>query len=96
MARKPGLRSRTKGNIAVDEAVYGAIRRAMHAGRLAPGTKLQEPALARVLRAIGDADARLEEDRLRLLRQQLAQLALPRLTEDTSESLAALWLGFGE
>ncbi len=50
MARKPGLRSRTKGNVAVDEAVYGAIRRAMHAGRLAPGTKLQEPALARVLK----------------------------------------------
>jgi DNA-binding GntR family transcriptional regulator len=41
---------RKKGNVAADEAVYGAIRRAMHAGRLAPGTKLQEPVLARVLK----------------------------------------------
>ena len=40
---------RRKGDVAADEAVYGAIRRAMHMGRLAPGTKLQEPALARVL-----------------------------------------------
>jgi DNA-binding GntR family transcriptional regulator len=39
-----------KGDVAADEAVYGAIRRAMHMGRLAPGTKLQEPALARVLK----------------------------------------------
>ena len=39
-----------KGNVAADEAVYGAIRRAMHMGRLAAGTKLQEPALARVLK----------------------------------------------
>ncbi len=45
MPRKP-----RKGNVAADEAVYGAIRRAMHLGRLAPGTKLQEPALARVLK----------------------------------------------
>lgn len=44
MPRKP-----RKGDIAADEAVYGAIRRAMHMGRLSPGTKLQEPALARVL-----------------------------------------------
>src|SRR3990167_10387021 len=44
MPRKP-----RKGDVAADEAVYGAIRRAMHMGRLAPGTKLQEPALARVL-----------------------------------------------
>jgi DNA-binding GntR family transcriptional regulator len=35
--------------VAADAAVYDAIRRAMHEGRLAPGTKLQEPALARVL-----------------------------------------------
>jgi DNA-binding GntR family transcriptional regulator len=39
-----------KGDVAADEAVYAAIRRAMHMGRLAPGTKLQEPALARVLK----------------------------------------------
>jgi DNA-binding GntR family transcriptional regulator len=39
-----------KGDVAADEAVYGAIRRAMHLGRLAPGTRLQEPALARVLK----------------------------------------------
>jgi DNA-binding GntR family transcriptional regulator len=39
-----------KGNVAADEAVYAAIRRAMHMGRLAPGTKLQEPVLARVLK----------------------------------------------
>ena len=38
-----------KGDVAADEAVYAAIRRAMHMGRLAPGTKLQEPVLARVL-----------------------------------------------
>ncbi len=44
MPRKP-----RKGDVAADEAVYGAIRRAMHMGRLVPGTKLQEPALARVL-----------------------------------------------
>ncbi len=44
MPRKP-----RKGDVAADAAVYGAIRRAMHMGRLAPGTKLQEPALARVL-----------------------------------------------
>lgn len=44
MPRKP-----RKGDVAADEAVYGAIRRAMHMGRLSPGTKLQEPALARVL-----------------------------------------------
>lgn len=42
-------RKTRKGDIAADEAVYGAIRRAMHMGRLAPGTKLQEPVLARVL-----------------------------------------------
>jgi len=49
MARKSRRASKTKGNVAADAAVYGAIRRAMHAGRLAPGTKLQEPVLARVL-----------------------------------------------
>jgi len=43
-------KTRRKGDVAADEAVYGAIRRAMHLGRLAPGTKLQEPALARVLK----------------------------------------------
>ena len=46
MARRP----RRKGDVAADEAVYGSIRRAMHAGRLAPGTRLQEPVLARVLK----------------------------------------------
>ena len=46
MARKP----RAKGNVAADAAVYDAIRRAMHRGRLAPGTKLEEPTLARVLK----------------------------------------------
>ena len=43
-------KTRRKGDVAADEAVYGAIRRAMHLGRLAAGTKLQEPALARVLK----------------------------------------------
>ena len=38
-----------KGDVAADAAVYDAIRPAMHLGRLAPGMKLQEPALARVL-----------------------------------------------
>jgi DNA-binding GntR family transcriptional regulator len=47
MARKP---SKRKGDVAADAAVYGAIHRAMHAGRLAPGTRLQEPVLARVLK----------------------------------------------
>jgi DNA-binding GntR family transcriptional regulator len=46
MARKP----KRKGDVAADQAVYGAIRRAMHLGRLAPGTRLQEPVLARVLK----------------------------------------------
>jgi DNA-binding GntR family transcriptional regulator len=42
--------SKKKGDVAADAAVYNAIRRAMHAGRLAPGTRLQEPVLARVLK----------------------------------------------
>jgi DNA-binding GntR family transcriptional regulator len=50
MARKARRPSKTKGDVAADAAVYGAIRRAMHAGRLAPGTRLQEPVLARVLK----------------------------------------------
>ena len=54
MPRKP-----IKGDVAADEAVYGAIRRAMHMGRLAPGTKLQEPALARVLGLPRDDDMTL-------------------------------------
>jgi DNA-binding GntR family transcriptional regulator len=49
MSAKPRPRRR-KGDVAADTAVYDAIRRAMHAGRLTPGTKLQEPALARVLK----------------------------------------------
>lgn len=47
--RTKGRQQTRKGDVAADEAVYGAIRRAMHLGRLAPGTKLQEPVLARVL-----------------------------------------------
>ncbi|HTR87711.1 MAG TPA: GntR family transcriptional regulator [Reyranella sp.] len=50
MSAKSRRPLRRKGNVAADEAVYGAIRRAMHMGRLAPGTKLREPALARVLK----------------------------------------------
>jgi DNA-binding GntR family transcriptional regulator len=50
MPRKPSAPQPKKGDVAADEAVYGALRRAMHMGRLAPGTKLQEPALARVLK----------------------------------------------
>ncbi|CAN5803598.1 GntR family transcriptional regulator [soil metagenome] len=34
----------------MDGAVYGAIRQAMLSGRLRPGTKLQEPLLARLLK----------------------------------------------
>ena len=49
MPRRPP-KARRKGDVAVDEAVYDAIRRAMHMGRLPPGTKLQEPALGRVLK----------------------------------------------
>jgi DNA-binding GntR family transcriptional regulator len=40
---------RRKGNVAIDDAVYGAIRQAMLSGRLRPGTRLQEPQLARLL-----------------------------------------------
>jgi DNA-binding GntR family transcriptional regulator len=50
MPRKSPAKQGRKGDVAADEAVYGAIRRAMHMGRLAPGTKLQEPVLARVLK----------------------------------------------
>jgi DNA-binding GntR family transcriptional regulator len=50
MSAKRRRLSKRKGDVAADEAVYGAIRRAMHAGRLAPGAKLQEPVLARVLK----------------------------------------------
>jgi DNA-binding GntR family transcriptional regulator len=51
MSAKPRARSRPKkGDVAADAAVYDAIRRAMHMGRLAPGTKMQEPVLARVLK----------------------------------------------
>jgi DNA-binding GntR family transcriptional regulator len=39
-----------KGDVAIDKAVYDAIRRAMLMGRLLPGTKLREPALSRVLK----------------------------------------------
>jgi DNA-binding GntR family transcriptional regulator len=48
---KNGTRQRSpKGNVAIDDAVYGAIRQAMLSGRLRPGTKLQEPVLARLLK----------------------------------------------
>src|SRR3981189_458801 len=50
LAKPARSAGRRKGDVAADEAVYGAIRRAMHMGRLSPGTKLQEPALARVLK----------------------------------------------
>ena len=50
LAKSARSAGRRKGDVAADEAVYGAIRRAMHMGRLSPGTKLQEPALARVLK----------------------------------------------
>jgi DNA-binding GntR family transcriptional regulator len=43
-------RRRLKGNVAIDGAVYGAIRQAMLTGRLRPGAKLQEPVLARLLK----------------------------------------------
>ena len=49
MSAKPRPRSRRKGDVATDATVYDTIRRAMHMGRLPPGTKLQEPVLARVL-----------------------------------------------
>lgn len=50
-ARKASLRRRSpKGNVAIDDAVYGAIRQAMLSGRLRPGTRLQEPVLARLLK----------------------------------------------
>jgi len=42
-------RRSAKGNVAIDGAVYGAIRQALLSGRLRPGTKLQEPVLARLL-----------------------------------------------
>ena len=40
---------RRKGDVETDSAVYDAIRQAMLSGRLRPGTKLQEPVLARLL-----------------------------------------------
>ena len=49
-AKKAVGRRSPKGNVAIDDAVYGAIRQAMLNGRLRPGTKLQEPVLARLLK----------------------------------------------
>jgi DNA-binding GntR family transcriptional regulator len=49
-AKKAIRRRSPKGNVAIDGAVYGAIRQAMLSGRLRPGTKLQEPVLARLLK----------------------------------------------
>src|SRR5262245_25354857 len=49
-AKKVARRRSPKGNVAIDDAVYGAIRQAMLSGRLRPGTKLQEPVLARLLK----------------------------------------------
>jgi DNA-binding GntR family transcriptional regulator len=48
-ARKKPARRR-KGDVATDGVVYGAIRQAMLSGRLRPGTRLQEPVLARLLK----------------------------------------------
>ncbi|WP_421997819.1 GntR family transcriptional regulator [Reyranella sp.] len=48
-ARQGAVRRR-KGDVATDSAVYDAIRQAMLSGRLRPGTKLQEPVLARLLK----------------------------------------------
>ncbi|MGQ3299439.1 GntR family transcriptional regulator [Reyranella sp.] len=48
-SRAAAARAR-KGDVETDLAVYEAIRRALLMGRLLPGTKLAEPALARVLR----------------------------------------------
>lgn len=48
-AKRPARRRGPKGNVAVDDAVYGAIRKAMLSGHLRPGAKLQEPVLARLL-----------------------------------------------
>lgn len=48
--RAKGLSRPRKGDVATDKAVYDTIRRAMLMGRLLPGTKLAEPALARVLK----------------------------------------------
>src|SRR4030081_3302050 len=50
LAKSARSAGRRKGDVAADEAVYGALRRALPMGRLSPGTKLQEPALARVLK----------------------------------------------
>jgi DNA-binding GntR family transcriptional regulator len=41
--------SRKKGDVDTDEAVYNTIRKAILAGLLPPGLKLQEPALARAM-----------------------------------------------
>ena len=50
-AKKPSpKRRRSKGNVAIDGAVYGAIRQAMLSGRLRAGIRLQEPVLARLLK----------------------------------------------
>jgi DNA-binding GntR family transcriptional regulator len=49
-AKQVGKRRSPKGNVAIDDAVYGAIRQAMLSGRLRPGAKLQEPVLARLLK----------------------------------------------
>ena len=55
--RKKVQPRRLKGNVAIDKAVYDAIRRAMLMGRLLPGTKLREPALARVLKVSRELEA---------------------------------------
>lgn len=49
-SRTKGPSRPRKGDVATDRAVYDTIRRAMLMGRLLPGTKLAEPALARVLK----------------------------------------------
>jgi DNA-binding GntR family transcriptional regulator len=49
-AKRAARRRSPKGNVAIDDAVYGAIRHAMLSGHLRPGTRLQEPVLARLLK----------------------------------------------
>ena len=49
-AKRAVRRRSPKGNVAIDDAVYGAIRQAMLNGRLRPGARLQEPVLARLLK----------------------------------------------
>ena len=73
--RKKVQPRRLKGNVAIDKAVYDAIRRAILMGRLLPGTKLREPALARVLKVSRERVRQLEERAYRKLRALLMPAA---------------------